>query len=64
MAEVRFDGAYGLCGVCVASTLNKCIETATCTLRKNVALNGFRFPTIIKYPDRILSFSGYSFPFF
>ena len=29
MAEVRFDGAFGVCGVCVASALNICIENAT-----------------------------------
>ena len=29
MAEVRFYGAYGVCGVCVASALNMCIKSAT-----------------------------------
>ena len=29
MAKVRFDGACGVCGVCVASALNICKESAT-----------------------------------
>ena len=28
MAEVRFDGSYGVCGVCVASALNMFIKNA------------------------------------
>ena len=28
MAEVRFDGAYGVCGVCVASVINSGIKYA------------------------------------
>ena len=28
MAEVRFYGAYGVCGVCVAIVINSCIKYA------------------------------------
>ena len=43
MAEVRFDGAYGVCGVCVASALNMCIENAT----NKCSSKYFRTSTII-----------------
>ena len=42
MAEVCFDGAYGVCGVCVASALNMCIENAT----NFTALNAYCTSTI------------------